>query len=51
MGDKFGPSEEISYLQYPDANNLYRWAMSESLPTGGFRLVSIKPNEVRELAA
>ena len=25
--------------------------MSQSLPTGGFRWVSIKPNEVRELAA
>ena len=51
MGDKFNPSEEISYLQYLDANNLYRWAMSQSLPTGGFRWVSIEPNEVRELAA
>ena len=51
MGDKFDPSEEISYLQYQDANNLYGWAMSQSLPTGGFRWVSIKPSEVRELAA
>ena len=25
--------------------------MSQPLPTGGFRWVSIKPNEVRELAA
>ena len=42
--------EEISYLQYLDANNLYRWTMSQLLPTGGFRWVSIKPNEVGELA-
>ena len=51
MGDKFDPDECTSYLQYLDANNLYGWAMSQSLPTGGFRWASIKPNEVRELAA
>ena len=51
MGDKFDRKECTSYLQYLDANNLYGWAMSQSLPTGGFRWVSIKPNEVRELAA
>ena len=51
MGDKFDPKECTSYLQYLDANSLYRWAMSQSLLTGGFRWVSIKPNEVRELAA
>ena len=50
MGDKLDPKECTSYLQYLDANNLYGWAMSQSLPTGGFRWVSIKPNEVRELA-
>ena len=51
MGDKFNPREESSYLQYLDANNLYSWAMSQLLPTGGFRWVSIKPNEIGELAA
>ena len=50
MGDKFDPDESTSYLQYLDANNLYRWAMSQSLPTGGFKWVSVEPNEVRELA-
>ena len=50
MGELCDPKEEISYLQYLDANNLYGWAMSQSLPTGGFRWVSVKPNEVRELA-
>ena len=25
------------YIMYLDANNLYSWAMSQSLPTGGFR--------------
>ena len=51
MGDKFDPKCESSYLQYVDANNLYGWAMSQSLPTGGFRWVTIKPNEICELAA
>ena len=33
MGEKFNPREESSYLQYLDVNNLYRWAMSQLLPT------------------
>ena len=51
MGDQYNPKEESSYLQYLHANNLYGCAMSESLPTGGFRWVSIEPNEVQELTA
>ena len=50
MGDKFDPNEDTTYLQYLDANNLYGWVMSQPLPTGGFRWVSIKPNEIFELA-
>ena len=49
-GEKFNPKEETSYLQYLDANDLYGWVMSQPLATGGFRWVSIKPNEVRELS-
>ena len=37
MGDKFDPNENTTYLQYLDANNLYGWAMSQPLPTGGFK--------------
>ena len=37
MDDRFSPKSESSYLQYLDANNLYGWVMSQSLPTGGFR--------------
>ena len=37
MGDKFNPNENTTYLQYLDVNNLYAWAMSQPLPTGGFK--------------
>ena len=40
MGKKFDPKEEGSFLQYLDANNLYGWAMSQPLPTGGFKWVN-----------
>ena len=50
ISDEFDPNEDTTYLQYLDANNLYGWAMSQLLPTGGFRWVSIKPNEISELA-
>ena len=48
--ETYNPSEESSYLQYLDANDLYEWAMSQPLPTGRFRWVDIKPNEIRKLA-
>ena len=51
MDDLYDPAKESTYLQYLDANNLYSWAMSQLLPAGGFKWVSIKPNEVGELAA
>ena len=51
MGNKFDPKSESSYLQYLDANNLYGWTMSQPLPTGGLRWVSINPNEMYELSA
>ena len=50
MGSEYKPREPTRYLQYLDANNLYGWAMSQPLPTGGFRWVDIHPNEVSELA-
>ena len=46
MGDKFKPNEDTTYLQYLDANNLYGWAMSQPLPTGGFKWA----DEISELA-
>ena len=50
MGDKFDPKSESSYLQYLDVNNMYGWAMSQPLPTGGFKWVDVNPNEISELA-
>ena len=44
-GEKFNPSKKSSYLQYLDANNLYGWAMSQALPTGGFKWADIDLNE------
>ena len=34
------PTKLVSWLIYLDANNLYGWAMSQSLPTHGFRWLS-----------
>ena len=50
MGNKFDPNEDTTYLQYLDANNLYGWAMSQPLPTGGLRWIDTEPNEISELA-
>ena len=33
----YNPDEESTYIQYLDAKNLYGWAMSQSLPTHGFK--------------
>ena len=33
----YNPSKPSKYIQYLDANNLYGWAMSQPLPTHGFK--------------
>ena len=50
MGPEFILDKPTRYLQYLDANNLYGWAMSQPLPTGGFKWVSIKPSKIPQLA-
>ena len=35
----YDPQKSSTYIQYLDANNLYGWAMSQSLPTHGFEWV------------
>ena len=37
--EEYDSSKPTKYLQYLDANNLYGWAMSQSLPTGGFKWI------------
>ena len=32
-------NKESSYLEYVDANNLYRWAMSQKLPARDFKWI------------
>ena len=38
----YNPDEPNKYIMYLDANNLYGWAMSQYLPTGGFRWLTDK---------
>ena len=37
MESKYDPNQESTYIQYLDANNLYGWAVSQPLPTCGFK--------------
>ena len=46
----YNPDVESSYIQYLDANNLYGWAMSQQLPTHGFKWMSnITKEKVMEI--
>ena len=38
----YDENDESKYIMYLDANNLYGWAMSQYLPTGGFKWLSEK---------
>ncbi len=42
MGDEYDPEKPMKYITYLDANNLYGWAMSNPLPTGGFKWMEEK---------
>ena len=46
----YNPDEKSSYIQYLDANNLYGWAMSQNLPTHGFKWMrNITKEKVMEI--
>ena len=40
--NNYDKNNESSYIEYLDANNLYRWAMSQKLPIKGFKWVKQK---------
>ena len=46
----YNSKEPTNYPQYLDANNLYGWAMSQPLPTGGFKWTKVKPEDIPRLA-
>ena len=47
---KFDERLPSKYIMYLDANNLYGWAMSQYLPTGGFRWMTEKEIDKIDLA-
>ena len=56
MGSEYDKNKPTKYLQYLDANNLYGWAVSQPLPTGGFHWVELRKDWspktiIEELAA
>ena len=46
----YDPGQPSSHILYLDANNLYGWAMSQYLPTGGFRWVDDCEQLVKTIA-
>ena len=47
---KYNKRAPSKYIMYLDANNLYAWAMSQYLPTGGFRWMTQKQIDKMDLA-
>ena len=45
----YNSDKPSSYIQYLDANNLYGWAMSQTLPTHGFKWVDYDKSKVLQL--
>ena len=45
MGETFDNKQPSKYIAYLDANNLYGWAMSKSLPTHGFKWMEVNDLE------
>ena len=45
----FDESKPSTFIQYLDANNLYGWAMTQKLPTGGFKWIDVDKTKVLKL--
>ena len=45
----FDETKPSTYIQYLDANNLYGWAMSQKLPTHGFKWIDVNKSKVIKL--
>ena len=45
----FDESKHSTFIQYLDANNLYGWAMSQKLPTHGFKRIDVDKSKVLKL--
>ena len=44
----YDPTKPSNYITYLGKNNLYGWAMSEDLPTGGFKWVFEKEIDLKK---
>ena len=45
----FDESKPSTFIQYLDANNLYGWAMTQKLPTHGFKWINVDKSSVLKL--
>ena len=45
----FDETKPSTFIQYLDANNLYGWAMSQKLPTKGFKWIDVDKSKVLKL--
>ena len=45
----YDETKSSSYIQYLDANNLYGWAVSQKLPTYGFKWIDVNKSKVIKL--
>ena len=45
----FDESKPSTFIQYLDANNLYGWAMTQKLPTHGFKWIDVDKSKVIKL--
>ena len=45
----FDEAKPSTFIQYLDANNLYGWAMSQKLPTHGFKWIDVDKSKVLKL--